>query len=106
MAKAAAKKRIDVENELMTHVDNISDPKVREFIKNKKVAKLAALRERQERSGPKKEGVWKKDAKMVSESESEEEEVVAKPILAKIKAKTNKTAETAVPKLAKKSIKK
>ncbi len=105
MAKAAAKKRIDVENELMTHVDNISDPKVREFIKNKKAAKLAALRERQERSGPKKEGVWKKDAKMVSESESEEE-VVAKPILAKIKAKTNKTAETAVPKLAKKSIKK
>lgn len=105
MAKAAAKKRIDVENELMTHVDNISDPKVREFIKNKKAAKLAALRERQERSGPKKEGVWKKDAKMVSESESEEG-VVAKPILAKIKAKTNKTAETAVPKLAKKSIKK
>ena len=105
MAKAAAKKRIDVENELMTHVDNISDPKVREFIKNKKAAKLAALRERQERSGPKKEGVWKKDAKMVSESESETE-VVAKPILAKIKAKTNKTAETAVPKLAKKSIKK
>jgi predicted signal transduction protein with EAL and GGDEF domain len=46
MAKAAAKKRADVENELMTHVDIISDPKVREYIKEKKEAKLAAKRER------------------------------------------------------------
>ena len=46
MAKAAAKKRADIENELMTHVDSISDPKVREFIKEKKEAKLAAKRER------------------------------------------------------------
>ena len=86
MAKAAAKKRMDVENELMTHVDNISDPKVREFIREKKAAKLAALRERQARSGPKKEGIWKKD--VVMESEESEEVEVAKPILAKIKAKT------------------
>ena len=88
MAKATAKKRMDVENELMTHVDNISDPKVKEFIREKKAAKLAALRERQARSGPKKEGIWKKDVVMESE-ESEEDVEVAKPILAKIKAKTN-----------------
>lgn len=87
MAKAAAKKRTDIENELMTHVDSISDPKVREFIKEKKAAKLAAKLERQERSGPKKVGVWAKDAKMESSSESEEEQVAA-PVLAKIKART------------------
>ena len=99
MAKAAAKKRADVENELMTHVDIISDPKVREFIKEKKDAKLAAKRERQERSGPKKVGVWAKDAKMDSALESEEE--IAAPVLAKIKAKT-----AAASKVTKKAIKK
>ena len=46
MAKAAAKKRQDVENELMTHVDMISDPKVKEYIAQKKKEKLAAKRER------------------------------------------------------------
>ena len=86
MAKAAAKKRSDVENELMTHVDLISDPKIKEFIAEKKVAKLAERRARQDRSGPKKTGIWAKDA--VFESSSEEEEVVAAPVLAKIKAKT------------------
>jgi hypothetical protein len=99
MAKAAAKKRADVENELMTHVDIISDPKVREFIKEKKAAKLAEKRERQERSGPKKVGVWAKDAKM--DSESEEEAAVSAPVLAKIKAKT-----AAAGKVTKKTIKK
>jgi len=100
MAKAAAKKRADVENELMTHVDIISDPKVREFIKEKKAIKLAAKRERQERSGPKKVGIWAKDAKM-QESESEEEVAVSAPVLAKIKAKT-----AAAGKITKKAIKK
>ena len=99
MAKAAAKKRADIENELMTHVDIISDPKVREFIKEKKAAKLAEKRERQERSGPKKVGVWAKDAKM--DSESEEEVAVSAPVLAKIKAKT-----AAAGKVTKKTIKK
>ena len=98
MAKAEAKKRTDVENELMTHVDSISDPKIKAFIRAKKTAKLAAKRERQERSGPKKTGVWAKDAQM--ESSSEEEEVVAAPVLAKIKAKT------ATAKITKKTIKK
>lgn len=97
MAKASAKKRIDVENELMTHADSISDPKVKDFIKTKKAEKLAGKRQRQEASGPRKTGVWAKDAKM---SESESEEVVAAPVLAKIKAKT------AAAKVTKKAIKK
>ncbi len=46
MAKAAAKKRADLENELMTHVDIISDPKIKEFIKEKKAIKLAEKRAR------------------------------------------------------------
>jgi len=46
MAKAAAKKRADLENELMTHVDIISDPKIKEFIKEKKTIKLAEKRAR------------------------------------------------------------
>lgn len=85
MAKVAAKKRTDVENELMTHVDIISDPKIKEYIQEKKTLKLAEKRARQERSGPKKTGVWAKDE--VMESSSEEEQVAA-PLLAKIKAKT------------------
>ena len=85
MAKAAAKKRSDIENELMVHVDLIKDPKIKEFIAEKKAQKLAAKRERQERSGGRKSGVWAKDEEMDSESEEEE---VAKPVLAKIKAKT------------------
>ena len=36
MAKAAANKRQAVESELMTHVDSISDPQVRAYIKEKK----------------------------------------------------------------------
>ena len=86
MAKAAAKKRADLENELMTHVDIISDPKIKEFIQEKKTIKLAEKRARQERSGPKKQGVWAKDQDMESSSE---EEKVAAPIMAKIKAKTS-----------------
>ena len=69
MAKASANKRRDIENELMTHVDSISDPKVQAFIREKKAEKLAAKRERQERSGPKKTGIW---AKPDLESESDE----------------------------------
>lgn len=46
MAKAAAKKRSDTENELMTHVDLISDPKVKQFIATKKEEKAAAKRAR------------------------------------------------------------
>ena len=99
MAKAAAKKRMDIENELMTHVDSITDPKIKEYIREKKTEKLAAKRERQERSGPRKTGIWAKDAKMQDSSE-EEEVAVAKPLLNKIKSKT------AAAKVTKKTISK
>ena len=36
MAKAKAKKRLDVENELLKHADLISDSKVKAFIMKKK----------------------------------------------------------------------
>ena len=35
-----AKKKLDLENELVKHVDLIDDPKVKEYIKNKKETKL------------------------------------------------------------------
>ena len=47
MAKVKAKKRNDMENELMTHVDMIQDPKIKEYIKAKKQAKLEAKEARQ-----------------------------------------------------------
>ena len=40
MAKAKAKKKLDLENELMKHSDLISDTKVKQFIEKKKQAKL------------------------------------------------------------------
>ena len=39
MAKAAAKKRQDIENELVKHSDLISDKKVKAFIEKKKEEK-------------------------------------------------------------------
>jgi len=36
MAKAEAKKKMDIENELMTHVDLIGDPNVKQYIMRKK----------------------------------------------------------------------
>mgnify|MGYP002635305545 CR=1 FL=1 len=89
MAKASANKRRDVENELMTHVDSISDPKIKAFIREKKAAKLAERRARQEASGPKKTGIWAKNAVESSEEESDAEMEVAAPIKEKIKAKTS-----------------
>ena len=47
MAKHKAKKRADMENELMTHVDLIADPKIKEHIAQKKKEKLEAKAERQ-----------------------------------------------------------
>ena len=40
MAKAAAKKKMDIENELMKHSDLISDAKVKQFIVKKKEEKF------------------------------------------------------------------
>jgi large subunit ribosomal protein L24e len=79
MAKAAAKKKEATINELITHVDLISDPRIKAYIEKRKKQKLEAKREKEIRSG-----VWKKHA-IIHESDEEEE---AKPLLAKIKAKT------------------
>ena len=79
MAKAAAKKKEATINELITHVDLISDPRIKAYIEKRKKQKLEAKREKEIRSG-----VWKKHA-IMHESDEEEE---AKPLMAKIKAKT------------------
>lgn len=88
MAKAKAKKRSDMENELMTHVDMIKDPKIKEYISERKTEKERAKRERQDRSGPRKTGIWQKDGAMSDEEESDTEKVDEK-VLAKIKAKVS-----------------
>ena len=73
MAKAHSKKKMDVINELCTHVDLIKDDKVKSFIKKRKEVKAVAKAKRQ--------GIYRKVANMDSdaemESEDEEEEVVA-----------------------------
>lgn len=78
MAKAQAKKKEATINELMTHSDLISDPRVKSYIEKRKQQKLEAKQAKEKRSG-----IWKKQ--VVMEEESSEEE---KPVLAKLKAKT------------------
>ena len=103
MAKVAASQRQNIENELMIHSDSISDPKVKEYIQQKKQAKFEAKRAAQERSGPRKTGVWQKDVAMSSSEESEEEDVaMAQPIKLKEKLK----AKAAAKKITKKAISK
>ena len=80
MAKAQAKKKEATINELMTHVDLITDPRVKSFIEKRKKQKLEAKRAKEQRSG-----VWKKQAAVES---SEDESMEEKPLMAKIKAKT------------------
>ena len=46
MAKAAAKKKEATVNELMTHVDLITNPNVKSYIEKRKREKLAAKREK------------------------------------------------------------
>ena len=65
MEAAKGQKRSSTENELMTHVDNISDPIVRAYIQKKKEIKLKAKREKQ--------GIWSKVAVMDSEDEMDVE---------------------------------
>jgi len=88
MAKASAKKKEATQNELMTHVDLISNPNVKSYIAKRKDAKLSAKREKQDRAS----GIWKKDKQM---EESSDEEKIAAPVLAKIKAKTSAKKKTA-----------
>lgn len=67
MAKAQAKKKEATINELMTHVDLITDPRVKSYIEKRKKEKLEAKRIKEIRSG-----IWKKQAAVES---SEEESV-------------------------------
>lgn len=81
MAKAQAKKKEAATNELAIHSDLISNPNVKSYIVKRKAEKLEAKRAKE-----KKNGMWKKSVAL-EDSESEDEEMAA-PVLAKIKAKT------------------
>ena len=86
MAKAKAKKRLDVENELLKHADLISDGKVKAFIMKKKEQKL---KERQEKYAKEaKHGAMGKDVDMLMEDSEEEsvEEVKVVQTVKKTKA--------------------
>ena len=87
MAKAKAKKRSDMENELMNHVDIIEDDKVKSYIREAKTAKEAAKRLRQQNT-PKLNAL----AGMISDEdqeESEDEDVVMETVKDRIKSKTS-----------------
>lgn len=84
MAKASAKKKSDIENELMKHSDLITDTKVKTFIEKKKEEKRL------------KDNIKKGIKEMVTdvnmlESEEEEEQVVLEKIKAKSKKASKKT---------------
>ena len=84
-----ANKRQAAENELMTHVDLISNPQVKQFIMKKKEQKLKSRREKI--LGPSKR-VEESDEEMDSQEESEEkmEEGVKVAALAKVKKVTRR----------------
>ena len=81
------KKKQDIENELIKHIDLISDPAIKEYIKNKKEQKLTAKAARQSGGVAKKKAMMMdSDEDMDLEEDSEEEEVQAKQkALAKVK---------------------
>ena len=88
MAKAEAKKKQDVENELINHSDLITDKKVKSYIEKKKVIKQQKEIEKLIRGG-----TLKKHAD-VEMSDNEVEDVVTKKIKVKAgkpKAKKTKT---------------
>lgn len=86
MAKAEAKKKKDVENELLKHSDLISDKKVKAYIEKKKEEKR-----QKELAKYSKQGAMGKDIDML-ESESEEEEKME--IVEKIKNKKKPVNKT------------
>ena len=88
MAKADAKKKQDVENELLTHSGLISDGKIKAYIEKKKEEKRQKdLAKFQAQNRGKKTGVMGKDVDMLEDSEEEKMEIV-ETIKTK---KTNKT---------------
>ena len=88
MAKASAKKKADMENELMKHVDLIPDEKVKTYIQKKKSEKQKRIAARQQPTKSKKAMLIDEDMDMESEESEEEQQKVVQ--LAKVKAKKTK----------------
>ena len=84
MAKAKAKKRQDIENELVKHSDLISDPKVKQYIEKKKQEKRKKTMASY--------NTMRKDVEMIesSEEESEVEEVKVVEKVKKVPKKSTK----------------
>ena len=80
MAKAKAKKRTDIENELLRHADLISDTKVKAFIMKKREKQLEARQEKYAKEA--KYSAMRKDVEMLVEDSEEDEDIKA---LAKVK---------------------
>lgn len=85
MAKASAKKRQDIENELAKHSDLIADDKVKAYIQKKKEEK----RQKEMAKWAKQGGSMSKDVDMLEESEEE----IAEPIVQKVSKKASKVGE-------------
>ena len=66
------KKRNDLQNELMKHVDLISDPKMKEYILKKKSQKMAAKESRQ--SKRKADIIMDSDGSEIQEEELEKKQ--------------------------------
>ena len=79
------KKRKDIENELMKHVDLIEDPQIKEYILKKKTQKVQAKEERIARHN--KPGIRGKMAVVQDDISMEESEEEEKPVKAKAIAK-------------------
>ena len=88
MAKAKAKKRQDVENELVKHADLIADPKVKQYILKKKEEK----RQKELQKYQKSHGAMGKDVDMLMEDSEEESEIEEIKAVETVKAK--KSAKT------------
>ena len=98
------KKRKDLENELMKHIDLIEDPAMKEYIAKKQTQKAEIRKARSE----KRSGVHNKmamamesDLEMEDESEEEVKEVVkvsARSTRAQAKIKENKIKHKAIKK--------
>ena len=80
MAKAKAKKRTDIENELLRHADLISDTKVKAFIMKKREKQLELRQEKYAKEA--KYSAMRKDMEMLVEESEEDEDIKA---LAKVK---------------------
>ena len=80
MAKAKAKKRTDIENELLRHADLISDTKVKAFIMKKREKQLEVRQEKYAKEA--RYSAMRKDVEMLVEESEEDEDIKA---LAKVK---------------------